>query len=111
MTITPTTGTYSDFTTAGRELSTVVQVSGDLDHATVPQVADRLHAAVTSGPAEVVVDLENCTFVDATALAKLVETNTAAQRSGRTLVLRCCSPRVERLLAITGLRRVFTVRD
>lgn len=109
MTITPTTESGSAAT--GEQPDPAVQIAGDLDHSTVPQVAERLHAAVLSGPPEVVVDLENCTFVDATALAKLVETNTAAHRTGRTLVLRHCPPRIKRLLAITGLRRVFTLRD
>lgn len=58
-----------------------------------------------------VIDLENCTFVDASALDQLVATHAAVHRSGRTLVLRHCSPGVERLLAITGLRRVLTLRD
>lgn len=110
MTTTPTTATDARFGTE-TEPDTVVQVAGDLDHATVPRLAERLYAAVTSGPTQVVVDLENCTFVDATALAQLVEANTAAYRTGRSLILRHCPPRIERLLAINGLRRVFTMRD
>lgn len=111
MTTTPTTQADASVASrTGHASDAVLRVAGELNHATVLPLSRRLQQALTTGPGEVVVDLEECTFVDATALAELVETNTAAQRAGRTLVLRRCSPRVERLLALTGLRRVFTVR-
>lgn len=84
-----------------------VRVTGDLDLATVPQVRERLHDALRSKSARLVVDLSDCAFVDASALTMLVDVHRRASRAGGELVLRGCSPRVLRLLSLTGLRRVF----
>lgn len=84
-----------------------VRISGDLDLATVPQVRERLHDALSGKPARLVVDLDDCSFVDASALTMLVDVHRRVARTGGELVLRGCSPRVLRLLSLTGLRRVF----
>lgn len=88
----------------------VVDVHGDLDRTALPHVVEQLDEALSAGPGEVVVDLEDCPFVDATSLAVLVDTHRRARRAGGVLTLAHCSPRVMRLLTLTGLRRVFDVR-
>ena len=88
----------------------VVDVHGDLDRTALPQVVEQLDAALAAKPEEVVVDLEECPFVDATGLAALVDAHRRAARRGATLTLAKCSPRVLRLLSLTGLRRVFSLR-
>lgn len=87
----------------------VVQVEGELDLASVPRVREELHEALATRPAQLVVDLSACTFVDASALSMLVDVHRRAWREGGVLTLRGCSPRVLRLLSLTGLRRVFDV--
>lgn len=89
----------------------VVDVDGDLDRTVLPQVVEQLDQALDARPQEVVVDLEDCSFVDATGLAALVEAHRSAVRRGSMLVLANCSPRVLRLLSLTGLRRVFSLRS
>lgn len=89
----------------------VVDVEGSLDRAALPPVAQRLEQALAARPEEVIVDLGDCPYVDATGLAVLVETHRRANRAGATLALARCSPRVLRLLSLTGLRRVFDVRS
>lgn len=88
----------------------VVDVHGDLDSSAVPQVVEQLEDALAKGPAELVVDLGDCPSVDATGLAALVDTHRRARRAGGILTLAHCSPRVMRLLSLTGLRRVFDLR-
>lgn len=88
----------------------VVDVHGDLDRTVLPQVVEQLDAALAADAEEVVVDLEECPFVDATGLAALVEAHRRAARRGATLTLAKCTPRVLRLLSLTGLRRVFSLR-
>lgn len=85
----------------------VVDVCGDLDLATVARVRERLEEAMSSRPDHLVVDLSSCGFIDASALAMLLEAHRRTCRSGGLLTLRGCSPRVLRLLSLTGLRRVF----
>lgn len=88
----------------------VIDLDGDLDRRSLPQVAEQLDEALAAKPAEVVVDLEDCPYVDATGLAALVDTHRRARRAGIVLTLEHCSPRVLRLLSLTGLRRVFDLR-
>ena len=85
----------------------VVQVQGPLDVASIAPTREQLHEALTRRPERLVVDLSRCTFVDASALAMLLDVHRRACRAGGVLTLRGCSPRVLRLLSLTGLRRVF----
>ena len=85
----------------------VVEVAGHLDRSRVARVRAQLEEALALRPAAVVVDLAACPFVDATALAMLLETHRQASRVGTVLTLRGCLPRVLRLLSLHGLRRVF----
>ena len=91
---------------AGRVVRTVV-VPGVLDVATVARVREHLADALAVRPSQVVVDLSGCPFVDASALAVLLDAHRTASRWGGVLTLCGCSPRVLRLLSLTGLRRVF----
>ena len=84
-----------------------VEVVGALDLSTVARVRERLEDAMAARPDRLVVDLSACPFVDATALAMLLEAHRRLCLSGGVLSLRGASPRVLRLLSLTGLRRVF----
>jgi anti-anti-sigma factor len=89
----------------------VVDVACELDIASVARVREQLHDALAQRPARLVVDLSRCAFVDACALTMLLDVHRRAWRAGGVLTLRGCSPRVLRLLSLTGLRRVFDLAD
>jgi anti-anti-sigma factor len=82
-------------------------VTGPLDVTTLPRVRERIEQALADRPARLVVDLTACTFVDASALAVLLDAHRQLSRTGGVLTLRGSCPRVLRLLSLTGLRRVF----
>ena len=82
-------------------------VTGALDVTTLPRVREQLEQAAAGRPARLVVDLSACTFVDASALAVLLDVHRRLSRTGGVLTLRGACPRVLRLLSLTGLRRVF----
>ena len=84
-----------------------VEVVGDLDLGSVARVRETLHDALSVRPAQLVVDLSRCDFVDASALTMLLDVHRRVCRGGGVLTLRGCCPRVLRLLSLTGLRRVF----
>ena len=94
-----------------RSAVAVVAVSGPLEVTTVPRVREQLHEALAARPARLVVDLADCPFVDACALTMLLELHRRCCRGGGVLTLRGCSPRVLRLLSLTGLRQVFDLSD
>ena len=89
----------------------VVKVEGELDVASVSRVREHLHDALSVRPGRLVVDLQDCPFVDACALTMLLDVHRRAWRAGGVLTLRGCSPRVLRLLSLTGLRRVFDLAE
>ena len=86
-----------------------VTVSGALDVTTLPRVREQLEQALATRPAGLAVDLSACTFVDASALAVLLDVHRRMSRTGGVLTLVGCCPRVLRLLSLTGLRRVFAL--
>ncbi len=85
----------------------VVTVRGDLDLATVEPVRARLLHALDAQPDQLVVDLNECGFIDASALGMLLDAHRTCARRGARLTLAGCSTRVQRLLSLTGLRGVF----
>jgi anti-anti-sigma factor len=87
----------------------VVEVQGDLDAARVPRVKALLEDAVGLRPQQLVIDLAGCSFLDASGLTVLLDVHRRLARVGSVLTLRGCSPRVMKLLSLTGLRRVFDV--
>lgn len=89
----------------------VVEVHGELGHDRVAQIRERLHEALAERPARLVVDLSDCPFVDAGALAMLLDVHRRTWHAGGLLTLRGCAPRVLRLLSLTGLRRVFDLAE
>src|SRR5664280_1187901 len=87
----------------------VVEPSGELDFDTGPELDACLTSAMESGASRVVVDLTQVTFIDSSALGMLVG---AARRSaGQTteLMIVCPPGNVARVIAITGLSRVFPI--
>ena len=89
----------------------VVEVQGDLDAARVPRVRALLEDAVGLRPQQLVVDLSGCSFLDSSGLTVLLDAHRRLARVGAVLTLRGCSPRVLRLLSLTGLQRVFDLED
>ena len=97
--------------TLSRPAVVVVVVEGELDISSVARVRETLHDALSVRPGRLVVDLADCPFVDACALTMLLDVHRRAWRAGGVLTLRGCSPRVLRLLSLTGLGRVFDLAD
>jgi anti-sigma B factor antagonist len=91
------------------EGGTVLRIHGELDISTADQL--RLAAGPHLGAGgRLVLDLSRVTFCDSTGLAVLVGFHKRLAASGGGLELSAPVPRVQHLLAITGLNRVFTVR-
>lgn len=84
-----------------------LSITGELDARSLARVRAQLLDALAERPARLVVDLADCPFVDAAALAALLDAHRTASRYGGVLVLLGCQPRVVRALSLTGLRRVF----
>jgi anti-anti-sigma factor len=91
----------------GRPPVIEVIVDEELDIATLPRLRERLEDALSLRPARLVVDLRDCTFLDAQAMNVLLDIHRQAWREGGLLTLRGCSAQCLRLLSLAGLLGVF----
>jgi anti-sigma B factor antagonist len=89
---------------------TVLEVAGEVDVYTGPTLRDRISDLLDGGARDLVVDLARVDFIDSTGLGVLVGALNRARELGGSLQLICAQERVLKLLRITGLDQVFTVR-
>ena len=86
-------------------------LSGELDHATAPELREPLDAAISGGARAVLVDLSDCSFIDSTGLSVLVHAHTRLLDDGGRLEICCPDAQVRRLLEITGVDRAFGIHQ
>jgi anti-anti-sigma factor len=86
----------------------VVALRGELDIADAASVMAVLAAA--AGNPRIIVDLAALVFVDSSGVAALVRGRNLARRAGGDLLLAAPRGPVRRILALTGLIGVFSVR-
>jgi anti-sigma B factor antagonist len=86
---------------------TTVRAIGELDVASAPQLRDCLHALAADGHVVVVVDAAELDFIDSTGVGALVAGHKQLKHEGGALVLKNPSARVVKVLALTGLDKVF----
>lgn len=87
---------------------TVVEVKGDVDLATTPQLRVALSEAGAGG-APVAVDLRGVPFMDSMGLGVLVGARRRAIEAGADLALICADGPIVRLLDVSGLSSMFRV--
>jgi anti-sigma B factor antagonist len=89
----------------------VVQVGGEVDVFTAPQLREALVAAVDGSSRNVVVDLQGVDFLDSTGLGVLVAGLKRVRQHGGELSLVCTREHILKILDITGLVKVLKVYD
>ena len=87
----------------------VLEVGGEIDVYTAPQLRERLISLVDGGARHVVVDLGRVEFLDSTGLGVLVGALKRLRGAGGELFLVCGQERLLKIFRITGLDRVFTL--
>jgi anti-anti-sigma factor len=88
----------------------VIALAGDLDVASVRDVAAELSEAVGDTSRDVVVDLRHVTFMDSTGLGALVQAQKRMRRQGRDLTLRLVPEGpVARMLEVSGMDQAFRI--
>lgn len=93
-----------------RDDAVVVSLAGELDLYNAEEVRRALLETLADGPALLVVDLSEVTFIDSTALGVLIE---ARSRMNDRTGFRLAAPGLEvrRALEVSGLDRHFVVHD
>ena len=88
---------------------TVVQVVGEIDVYTAPQLRERLDAEIDAGRYDLVVDLSGVSFMDSTGLGVLVGRLKQIRLNDGSMRLVCAHDRVLKVFVITGLDKVFAI--
>ena len=89
----------------------VIQVGGEVDMLTSPQLRRVVLDRLGEDPELVVLALDGVTFLGTSGLAVLIEVREAAHTAGVELRLACTQRRVLRPLAIAGLISLFDIHD
>lgn len=100
---------FSTPTSTG-DYSTTIAAFGELDCTGAPILGARLDEAIAAGWPDVVVDLRHLTFCDCAGLGVLVKAHHALAASGGRLTIIAPQPRVRRVLMLTGLDHLLTIR-
>lgn len=79
-----------------------IQLSGELDIATVPVLEDQLARLEGQGVVDVTLDLRELTFLDYSALHSFLTARDRARTNGHRLTLIGASPPARRLFELTG---------
>ena len=78
---------------------TVLGVTGEIDIATAPSLREKLHSLLAEGRANLIIDLDDVTFLDSTALG--VFTSAEKRQRGRGGELRLVVPEENASLRLT----------
>ena len=89
----------------------VVAVAGEVDIRSAPELREQLEALAADGVSAIELDLRAVMFLDSTALSVMVGAHKRLARDGGALEVVGATGGVRRVLEVTGLDRVFRVRD
>ena len=87
----------------------IVSAYGDVDLVTARELETELLETVDDGARRVVVDLTETTFLDSGGIHALVRAGESLRSSGLQFGIVCSSPRIKRILEITGIDRTFGI--
>jgi len=94
--------------TAGADCA-VLRICGEVDVYSAPQLRERVIQLLADGIRHVIADLRDVDFVDSTGLGVLVGSLRRLREQDGSLTLVTDEGRIQRLLRITGLVRVFAL--
>jgi anti-sigma B factor antagonist len=94
-----------NFRVEGESLEGVhaVNVIGELDQATTPELRRALDEAAGADGGAVLIDLSECGFIDSSGLTLLVEMRRRLAEDDRGFAVCCPRTEVRRLLELTGI--------
>lgn len=101
--------TQFDVRTRNTPSGPAVQLVGELDHHSAPQVRDLLPGLVVQEGQQLVVDLAGLTFCDSSGITVLIAARNHALASRATVALAAVPDHVSRIFRIVGLDQVFPV--
>ena len=89
----------------------VVDVAGEVDLYSAPELKEHVLSAIDSGKTRIVVDLSKATFIDSTTLGVLVGARKRLREHEGALAVVCADDDKLGLFEMTGLDRVFSIHE
>jgi anti-sigma B factor antagonist len=100
-----------EITTETAEHVSIIALSGEVDLYTAPDVKEELVRTIDGGARHVVVDFTDTTFIDSTTLGVLVSGLKRLRMQDGQLALVITDRNILKIFEITGLDRVFPIRE
>jgi anti-sigma B factor antagonist len=94
---------------AGAGAGPLLELTGDLDLHTTPQIHDALSAVTLEPGGQLVVDLSGVTFCDSTGITGLLTARNSALEAGAEIALTGLPAHLTQMFHIVGLDTVFAV--
>lgn len=91
------------------EGASVVEVAGELDALSAPELDTYMEVVVADQPAVVILDLSGVDFMDSSGLGMCIKTLKRVRDAGGEMYLVVTTARVMRVLEITGLNQSIKV--
>jgi anti-sigma B factor antagonist len=92
----------------------VMVAGGDIDYSATPQLRERIADHVDAGKRRLVVDLNNVTFIDSTAIGALIGALVRLQDAGGgSVAVVCdeCNRKVMRIFEIAGVENLIALHN
>jgi anti-sigma B factor antagonist len=86
-----------------------VDVVGEVDLSTAPELKEALGEVIDAGARGVLVDLSDATFIDSTTLGVLMGAVKRLRPAGGELTIVCRDPNIRKIFEITLLDRIFNI--
>ncbi|MET8138398.1 MULTISPECIES: STAS domain-containing protein [unclassified Streptomyces] len=101
----------SPLTITARDAATgpVLEITGDLDHATAPELRQAVDRLTLASGQLLVLDLSGLEFCDSSGITALLATRNLATEQSGDMALAAVPANTARILRIVGLDRVFTL--
>lgn len=99
------------FAITRRELddrTSVIEIEGDLDLSTAPQLKWMLLDSLEAGHSQLVVDLSQATFMDSTALGVLIGVNRSLDVGARLAIV-CARANLLKIFELSGMDGAFAI--
>ena len=89
----------------------VVIPRGEVDLVTQAQLKEAINELVVGGNVDIIVDLDETTFLDSTGLGALIGARRKTHAFMGSFAIVCTQERLLKLFRITSLDKVFAIRD
>jgi anti-sigma B factor antagonist len=87
----------------------IVPLEGEIDLHVSPRITSTLNAAVKAKPRNLVIDMENVSYIDSSGLAALIEAMQKIEKYGGKFALAGLQENVKPIFEIARLDQVFQI--